>query len=413
MKINRGYVRRLILTPGQVAALDVQGHAARALWNLLHEWWMWGGTGRRPSLKDADEAIRQARRDIPWLADLPAQAAQQVLKTYVRAWKNFFEGRARPPEFKSRVRSRMGVDVPQARDLAVTRLSRRVGQVRVAKVGVIRFRWSGPIPGIGREPGRTTGARLVKDVLGWHIVFRTEVQTATPAQHNGPAVGIDRGVNVALALSDGNDQTHGAWLRPKEAERMLRLERKAARQKRAREPFERTSNRLHRTYHQIAGLRARAKRRRHDWQHKTTTAIAQQYGIVVVERLRIKNMTRSAKGTTEQPGRNVRQKAGLNRVMRNEAHARTVELLEYKLTERGGQLLPVPAAYTSQTCSTCGHRDPASRAGIRFVCTSCGWTGHADTNAAVNILHAAGLGRVRTWSPAPEGCETSTTRRAA
>ncbi|MFU8850221.1 RNA-guided endonuclease InsQ/TnpB family protein [Micromonospora sp. SL1-18] len=202
-------------------------------------------------------------------------------------------------------------------------------------------------------------------------------------------------------------------MRGLEAERLLRLERKAARQKRAREPFERTSNRLHRTYDQIAGLRARAKRRRHDWQHKTTTAIAQQYGIVVVERLRIKNMTRSAKGTVERPGNRVRQKAGLNRVMRNEAHARTVALLEYKLAERGGQLLPVPAEYTSQTCSTCGHRDPTSRAGIRFACTSCGWVGHADTNAAVNILNAAGLGRVRTWSPAPEGCEASTTRRAA
>ncbi len=413
MKVNHGYVRRLAITHDQAAALDVQGHAARAMWNLLHDWWTWGGKARRPSLKQADEAIRQARKDIPWLADLPAQAAQQVLKTYVRAWRNCWEGRASAPEFKSRLRSRMSVDVPQGRDLAVTRLSRHVGQVRLPKVGVVRFRWSGPIPGVGREPGRITGARLVKDPLGWHIVFRTEVETATPTQHQGPAVGIDRGVNVALALSDGVDHTHGPWLRPKEGERLLRLERKAARQKRARKPFEHTSNRLRRTYDQIAGVRARAKRRRHDWQHKTTTAIADKYGIVVVENLRIKNMTRSAKGTVAEPGVKVRQKAGLNRVMLNEAHARTVEMLAYKLAERGGQLLKVPAAYTSQLCSTCGHRDPKSRQGIAFTCMSCGWAGHADTNASLNILNAAGLGRVRTWSPAPVGCEASTTRRAA
>ncbi|WP_236648671.1 MULTISPECIES: transposase [Micromonospora] len=412
VKVNRGYVRRLTLTPEQAAALDTQGHAARALWNLLHAWWTWGGKGRRPGLKQADEAIRQARVDIPWLADLPAQAAQQVLKTYVRAWRNCWEGRACAPEFKGRLRSRMSVDVPQGRDLAVTRLSRHVGQVRLPKVGVVRFRWSGSIPGVGREPGRTTGARLVKDVLGWHIVFRTEVETGTPAPHHGPAVGIDRGVNVALALSDGADHTHGSWLRPKEAERLLRLERKAARQRRARKPSERTSNRLHRTYDQIAGVRARAKRRRHDWQHQTTTAIAEKYGIVVVEHLRVKNMTRSAKGTVAAPGSNVRQKAGLNRVMLNEAHARTIDLLTYKLAERGGQLRKVPAAYTSQTCSGCGHRDPRSRNGVTFTCTSCGHAGHADTNAAQNILHAAGLGRVRTWSPAPVGRETSTTRRA-
>ncbi|WP_189050890.1 hypothetical protein [Micromonospora sonchi] len=85
MKVNRGHVRRLCLTPAQCAVLDKQGHAARAMWNLLHAWWTWGGRNRRPSLKQADEAVRQARKDIAWLADLPAQAAQQVLKTYVRA----------------------------------------------------------------------------------------------------------------------------------------------------------------------------------------------------------------------------------------------------------------------------------------------------------------------------------------
>ena len=413
MKVNHGHVRRLALTPGQEAALDEQGHAARALWNLLHDWWTWGGKARRPSLKQADEAIRQARKDIPWLADLPAQAAQQVLKTYMRAWKNCWEGRAQAPEFKSRMRARMAVDVPQGRDLDIARLSRHVGRVRIPKVGVVRFRWSGPIPGVGREHGRVTGARLVKDALGWHVVFRTEVDKPTPAQHPGPAVGIDRGINVAMALSDGNDQTHGAWVRPKEAERLLRLERKAARQKRARKPGEKTSNRLHHTYDQIAKVRARIKRRRDDWQHQTTTDLAERYGIVVVEDLRVANMTRSAKGTLAAPGVNVRQKAGLNRSMLNEAHARTVEMLTYKLVERGGQLLKVPAAYTSQTCSVCDHRDKASRVGVKFACTACGWVGHADSNAATNILNAAGLAVYGRGACEVAGREASTTPAAA
>ncbi|MCG5464276.1 transposase [Micromonospora sp. MED01] len=414
MKVNHGYKRRLTLTSSQAAALDEQGHAARAMWNLLHDWWTWGGKHRRPTLKQADEAIRQARKDVPWLAELPAQAAQQVLRTYTRAWTNFFEGRAGYPSFKSRGRSQLAVDNPQALTLRVRRLSRRWGELTVVKVGRVKFRWSGPIPGVGREPGRITGARLVKDILGWHVVFRTEVEKPTPAQHPGVAVGIDRGINVALALSDGNDQAHGAWIRPKEAERLLRLERKAARQKRAHQRGEPASNRLHRTYDQIASVRARVKRRRYDWQHKTTTVLADRYGIVVVEELRVRNMTRSARGTVEEPGVNVRQKAGLNRVMLNEAHATTVELLTYKLMERGGQLVKVPAAYTSQTCSACGQRDQESRNGVKFACTSCGWVGHADSNAAVNILNAAGLAVYGRGAEAVgSGREASTARCAA
>lgn len=407
MKIQRAHVARLYPTPEQAVALDGQAHAARALWNLLHEWWTWGGRRRRPSLRQADEAIRQARKDIDWLAALPAQAAQQVLKQYQRAWKNFFEGRAKPPTFKSRSRARMAVDLPQAADSRLVRLSKRWGELRVIKVGRVRFRWTRSMD------GRLTGARLVKDAFGWQIIFRMESEKPDPLPHTGPPVGIDRGVNVALALSDGNDQTHGPRLRAKEAERLLRLERKSARQRRTRKRGEPTSNRLRRTYDQIAKVRAIAKRRRDDWQHKTTTAITEKYGLVVVEDLRMANMTRSAKGTIERPGKNVRQKAGLNRAMLDEAHSRTVELLAYKVADRGGSLVKVPAPGTSQTCHQCKHRDPTSRKGIAFRCTSCGWAGHADTNAALNIL-AAGLAVTGRGALANgQGREASTTRGAA
>jgi putative transposase len=419
VKIHHGYVRRLALTPAQTVTLDGQGHAARALWNLLHDWTTGHGRCHRRSLKDADEAIRLAREEIDWLSPVPAQAAQAVLKTYRKAWTNFFEGRAMPPEYKGRFRSRAAVDVPQGRDLAVKRLNRCWAQMWIPKVGVVRFRWTGPMPGVGREPGKLTGARLVREANGWHVVFRTEVTAPDPVPHPGPLVGIDRGVDVALALSDGNDQTHGPWMRPKEQERLLRLERAAARKKRAHQRGTPVSNRLSRTYDQIGKLRARAKRRRADWQHQTTTALAEKYSVVVVEGLKIENMVRKPKAKPDPdkagnflPNRAL-AKAGLNRSMLNEAHAATVTMLAYKLAERGGTLIKVPAPYTSQTCSKCGHRDAASRRRSRFVCTSCGWVGHADTNAAVNI-HAAGQVVYGLLSPAPRGVEASrSTRRAA
>ncbi len=376
--------------------LDGQAHTARALWNLLHEFCTFR-QGRLATVKDCDAAIRAARREIDWMGRLPAQAAQAVLKTYRQAWANYFNPAhpANRPTFKGRFRTRLAVDVPQARDLQVKRVNRRWGAVSLPKVGRVRFRWTKNLPGVtrGGPAGRVTGARLVKDAFGWQIVFRTEAVVAeAPAAHPGPGVGIDRGITVALALSDGTMREHGPWLRDGEQQRLRRLEKKSARQRAARPSGQPASRRLARTYDRIARLRAIAKRRAVDWQHQTTTELADTFSVVVVEDLKITNMVRSATGTIEQPGRNVRQKAGLNRAITGQAWGRTVTLLEYKTRDRGGLVVKVPAPGTSQTCHRCGHRDPAARAGIRYACVNpgCGWAGHADTNAAINIYNAAG-----------------------
>ncbi|GAA0844933.1 RNA-guided endonuclease InsQ/TnpB family protein [Streptosporangium amethystogenes subsp. fukuiense] len=175
-------------------------------------------------------------------------------------------------------------------------------------------------------------------------------------------------------------------------EHLRRLEKKAARQRRTRRRGEPISRRLARTYDRIARLRATAKRRAVDWQHQTTTELAATFSVIVVEDLEITNMVRSARGTIEDPGVNVAQKAGLNRSIAGEAWGRTVTLLEYKTCERGGQVVKVCARGTSQTCHRCGHRDAAARDGTRYACTNpaCGWVGHADTNAAININNAVG-----------------------
>ncbi|MFF3326994.1 RNA-guided endonuclease InsQ/TnpB family protein, partial [Streptomyces sp. NPDC002889] len=198
-------------------------------------------------------------------------------------------------------------------------------------------------------------------------------------------------------LSDGTTFEHGEWLTEKEKTKLLRLEQRAARRKQHRKPGVRTSRRLHRTYDQIAGLRAKAKRRALDWQHQRTTTIARTYGTVVVEALTITNMVTSAKGTIEKPGKNVAQKAGLNRSISGEAWGRTVTMLTYKTAQLGGTLVKVPAPGTSQRCSACGFTTPGSREDqATFVCKNpdCGWFGNADHNAARNILHLYRIGLV-------------------
>ncbi|MFD7409035.1 RNA-guided endonuclease InsQ/TnpB family protein [Streptomyces sp. NPDC059866] len=412
-KRQLGHRARLALSPAQARLMDDQAHAARATWNLLHDFWTMTPKCRR-SLKAADAAIRQARKDVEWLGVLPAQAAQAVLKTYFQAWRNCWDGRAEEPNFKARIRSVMSVDIPQGRDLQIKRVHRRWGMVNIPKIGRVRFRWTKDLP-IGKHADkdhRITGARLVKDALGWHIAFRIQTLEPKPEPRQGPKVGIDAGVNLPLALSDGNHQDHGRparlpdgtadrdkWLNTDEKAKLLRLEQRAAHRKSFRKPKERFSNRLRSTYDQIKQLRARATRRAADWQHKTTTILARTYGTVVVEQLNITNMVKSAKGTVDQPGTNVAAKSGLNRSISQEAWGRAVTMLTYKTARNGGTLVKVPAPNTSLRCSACGFITSGSREDqATFVCKSpdCGWSGNADWNAARNILHLYRIGH--TWA---------------
>ncbi|MFF2807631.1 RNA-guided endonuclease InsQ/TnpB family protein [Streptomyces sp. NPDC058000] len=386
---------RLYLTPEQERILTGQGHSARALWNLLHQWFSFHAPQRWPSITEADEVIRQARREIEWLSLLPAQACQQVLKQYVRAWQAARRGASRRPHFHSRARTRLSIDVPQAGAMKIALLNRRWGEANLALVGRVRFRYSRDLPGFGGQApaGRLTGARVVRESDGWYLAFRCAFQRETPAprSHPGPAVGLDRGVAVPIATSapDKPYVTHGPWLHPKETERLRRLERKAARQRRSAQRGRPTSKRLQRTYAQLAEVRGREKRRRADWHHKVTTELAEQFGLIGAEELNVRAMTASARGSVDRPGRGVAQKTGLNRAILGEGWSRVLAMLEYKAVERGGVVVRVPARNTSLRCSACGEVDAKNRKSQAvFECTNpeCGYGPvNADVNSAYNI----------------------------
>jgi putative transposase len=158
--------------------------------------------GNRPA------TARGSRQPLPgweWLSDLPAQATQQVLKQYLGAWDRYIHQVSKLPTFKKR-RSYLAVDVPQAAALKVSQLSRRWGAVNIPLVGRVRFRWTRPLPQLSRSRSkRITGARLVKDSLGWHICFRIEEVVAVAPSNLGSPVGGDRGVVHTMALSNGKD----------------------------------------------------------------------------------------------------------------------------------------------------------------------------------------------------------------
>jgi putative transposase len=257
----------------------------------------------------------------------------------------------------------------RGRQWDVRRLSRKTGEVWVPKAGWVRFRWSRAIPA-GAKSYRVTCDRAGR----WHVSF-TAIPDPVPAPDNGQVAGIDRGVAVAVPRSTGELLRVPGLTGPERA-RLRRLQRKLARAKRG-------SRRRGRVRLAIAGLRARDRDRRTDWAEKASTDIARRFDVIRVEDLTITNMTRSAKGTPENPGRNVRAKAGLNRGILRSGWGLLVRRLEDKAP---GRVEKVSAAFTSQRCSACGQVDAKSRESqARFVCTACGYAGHADVNAAINI----------------------------
>ena len=217
--------------------------------------------------------------------------------------------------------------------------------------------------------------RVTWDASGrWHIAF-AHIPAAIAGPGTGEVVGLDRGVAVSVMSSEG-EAFHSPSLRPKQAERLLRLRRRLA-------VAQRGSNRRGRLKRAIARLRARETDQRKDWVEQTTTDLARRYDVVKVEDLDVRAMTRSAKGTKERPGRRVRQKAGLNRAILAQGWGLFLARLEHKAR---GRVRRVDPKQTSQRCSACGHVATENRESqAAFRCVACGFACNADLNAARNI----------------------------
>jgi putative transposase len=364
---------RLLPTPAQEAVLRDHCAHARYVWNLAveqHRHWRAGRAGA-PGYLEQCRQLTQARAEHPWLGAGSQTVQQQALRDLAQAVAAFFDpaSPAGRPSWRKAGRHEGFRIVGRGRQWDVLRVSRKVGQVRVPKVGWVRFRWSRAVP------PNVKSYRVTMDRAGrWHVAFAA-VPEPVPAPGNGQVVGIDRGVAVAAALSTG-ELLHCPGLTVREQARLRRMQRTLARAKRG-------SNRRGRVKHAIARLRARETDRRRDWAEKASTGIARRFDLIRVEDLKITNMTRSAKGTRENPGRNVRAKAGLNRGILRSGWGLLVRRLQDKAP---GRVEKVSPAFTSQRCSACGQVDAKSRESqARFVCTACGFACHADVNAAINI----------------------------
>lgn len=387
MQTIRGYVYTLKPTAAQRDLLAQTVGVVRLVYNLaLEQRRVWGGCpyrggpARSLSSKGASGELSVLRRDFDWIGAVSQTAQNQALIDLDRAFANFFAKRAGYP--KPRKRGRDDAFRQAGREVSVRRLNGKWSEVKIPKIGWVRYRDTRPMPrsATGELDIRNVTIRRLP-VGTWEIAIAVRyevIDVPTPAA----AVGVDRGIAVPYALSTGEMIALPAS--------MARRQAAVRRAQKALSRCRRGSNRYVKMRRRMAGLRSRDARARAHVAHVVSRRLVESFGLIAIEDLKIRNMTASAAGTIDAPGSRVAQKAGLNRAILNVGWHALERMLAYKLEETGGLLVKVSAAYTSQTCAACGHVDGRSRESQAiFRCTSCGEAANADINAAKTILARA------------------------
>ncbi|HBA5067465.1 TPA: IS200/IS605 family element transposase accessory protein TnpB [Escherichia coli] len=339
---------------------------ALALQNENHE----AGNKYIPYTKMASWLIQwKSHPDTQWLKDAPSQPLQQSLKDLERGYKNFFQKRAAFPRFKKRgqndaFRYPQGVKLDQVNN-----------RISLPKLGWVRYRNSREV--IGEVKNITVSQSCGK----WYVSIQTEYEVADPVHNAESMVGLDAGVTKLATLSDGTVY-HPVNSFKTNQRKLATLQRQLSRKVKFSANWQKQKRKIQRHHSHIANIRR-------DYLHKVTSEISKNHAMIVIEDLKVGNMSKSAKGSSEQHGRNVRAKSGLNCSILDQGWYEMRRQLEYKQLWLGGQVLAIPPAYTSQRCACCGHTAKENRqTQSKFVCQVCGYTENADINGARNILAA-------------------------
>lgn len=306
-----------------------------------------------------------------WIAEGPIHPQQQVLRRLDEAYKRFFAKAGGFPSFKRRGEE-PGIRFPDPKQFGLDAAN---GRIKLPKLGWVRLRQSQPVIGTLRN------VTITREGASWFASIQVQAADTVPALGVPPSLGIDLGLAQFAAMSDGQTVDPLKALARQQC-RLRRYQRSVSRKKKG------SANRR-KAVARLGNLHRRIARQRSDWLHKLTTELADRHPVIALEDLRVQNMSASAKGTVAQPGKNVRQKAGLNRGILDAAWGEFRLQLEYKLQWRGGQVILVNPAYTSRTCRMCGHEAAENRKTQSvFLCVACGHAEHADVHAAKNILAA-------------------------
>ncbi|MCB9061612.1 MAG: transposase [Halobacteriovoraceae bacterium] len=378
-KINLAYKFKLNPSESQIEIFSSWAGTCRFLYNLCLEHRILSWTQYRSSINYYDQANElkdlKSCEGFEWIKDSPAQILQQSLKDLDKAFKSFWRSGFGFPKYKKK-----GIGdsfrFPDAKQFSVRKVTRKKAFVKLPKIGEVAFRLSRKIE------GKIKNATIKKEVDGWYIAFCSEKHLEIP-YNNLPTVGIDRGISETLVLSSRDDCLRNLkFTLPKNChilrERIKVLQKRLRLKKKFSQSWKKVNNKIRKLHSKIASIR-------HDFLHKASSYIAKNHSYVTLEDLKIKNMSKSAKGTLETPGKNVAAKSGLNREILFQGWGIFALQLSYKCEWNGGHLELVNPKFTSTRCSECLYNNKMNRKNKHFECLNCGHKEDADLNAAKNI----------------------------
>jgi len=372
MIISKSFKYKLRLTKEQESFCCQTAGSCSYVWNkgLALKKELWEKKKQKLSRFDLDKLLTLWKKGLDWLSLPPSQSLQQTNKDLDQAFSNFFHGRGYPKFKKKGIHD--SFRLPQGITL-MEQLSKKVGQARLPKLGIVRFTKSKELE------GRIKHVTISKTCGKWYIAFNCEVNIPEPKEIAQSAIGIDRGIKTFAQCSDGIT-IQGVSPLKKNLKKLAKLQRKLSKKKKFSSNWRKTKQKIGKLHYHISNVRR-------DFLHKTSTQLSKSHGLIVMEDLKVGNMSKSSKGTKENPGKNVKAKSGLNRSILDQGWYTFQNLLSYKLDWRGGRLILISPKNTSLKCRICGHIAKDNRVKLEeFQCVNCGHTENADLNASINIL---------------------------
>ena len=311
--------------------------------------------------------LKSWKQELPWLYEIHSQVLQSAIVDLDTAFQKFFKKEAEHPVPKLKGKCQDTFRFPQG--FKIEEGNRRL---YLPKIGWVRYRNSRALRGVAKNI--TISRRGDK----WFASIQTEFEVEEPIHPSTSSMGIDLGVVRFATLSDETFVEPLNALKKQQA-KLKKLQQSVSRKKKRSQNWKKAKAKVAKLHQAVANSRK-------DFLHKLTTDQTKTHSLILIEDLKVANMSRSASGTLDEPGKMVKQKSGLNKSILDQGWSEYRRQLEYKMKWRGGEVIAVPAMNTSRRCPACDHISKDNRKSqASFLCVECGFAANADLVGAVNI----------------------------